>query len=326
MRALVTGATGFIGRRLVARLVEEGLAVRALALPDEHVAPLGAIDVVRGDVTEAASLPPAFRGVDRVFHLAAVVGDWGDEAVFRRVNVEGSRHVLDAAAAAGCGRVVAVSSIVAYGRALFGDVCDEQTTPREYGVGPYSRTKRAAEELALDYHAFGRVPVVVVRPGNVYGPGSPLWVDAVVEALRSNAPLVDGGAGDASLAYVDNVVDVLVRAGRADAAPGRIYNANDGSGVTWKQYFTDVAAAAGATPPSRSIPGGAAWALAVAMEGYGRLRRSARRPLLTRESVLLLRSRAAVPIQRARDDLGYHPLVRYDEAMKRVARYLEEKR
>jgi nucleoside-diphosphate-sugar epimerase len=309
----------------VARLCDQGVRVRALVLPAEDASALGGgVDVERGDITDPASLARAVAGQTRVYHLAAIVGDWGDEALFQRVNVDGTRNVLDAAAAAGCARVVAVSSVVMYGAALQGDVCDEVATPREYGVGPYSRSKRAAEEVALDYHAFGRVPVTVVRPGNVYGPASAVWVDEVARALRANrGVLIDGGDGDASLAYVDNVVDVLVRAGSADAAPGRIYNANDGSGVTWRRYLTDLAAIIGAPAPTRSIPGGVAMAMAAAMEKIARWRGRAERPLLTREAVLLLRSRAEVSIRRARDDLDYHPLVPYEEAMKRIASYLE---
>jgi len=324
MRVLVTGATGLIGRRLVERLRDEGMSVRALGLPNEDATALGDVDVVRGDVTSPASLTPAVAGVGRVYHLAAVVGDWGPEDLFERVNVQGTRNVLDQAAAAGVDRVVMVSSIVCYGEALSGELCDEETTPREWGVGPYSRTKRASEELALDYHAFGRVPVTIVRPGNVWGPGSGLWVDEVARRLRAGSvPLIDGGRGDACLAYVDNVVDVIVRAGRADQAPGKIYNAADGAGVTWRQYFTDLAGALGVPAPTRSIPGGVAMAAAAALEELWRWRGKAERPLMTRESVILLRSRAVVSIERAKDDLGYHPLVPYVEAMSRVASYLE---
>lgn len=325
MLNLVTGGAGFIGRRLVHRLVADGERARVLALPGEDVSGLDAAEVARGDITAPATLAPAFAGVDRVFHLAAVVGDWGPEPLFWRVNVDGTRHVLDAAAAAGCARVVMVSSIVVYGSQLMSaGVCDELATAREHGVGPYSRTKRASEELALDYHAFGRVPVTVVRPGNVYGPGSGLWVDEVAANLRRGAvPLIDGGDGDASMAYVDNVVDVCVRAARAERAAGRIYNANDGSGATWRDYLTDLARAAGARPPARAVPGRLAGALAAVSERVARLRRATERPLVTVEASFLLRSRARVPVRRAEDDLGYRPLVPYAEAMDRVARYLQ---
>jgi nucleoside-diphosphate-sugar epimerase len=197
--------------------------------------------------------------------------------------------------------------------------------PRAPGVGPYSRTKRAAEELALDYHALGRVPVSVVRPGNVYGPGSGLWVDEVARNLRRGlVPLIDGGDGDASMAYVDNVVDLIVRAAETELAAGRIYNANDGSGTTWRRYFGDLARIIGARPPTLAV--GRRWAMraATAMEASWRLGRLPGRPLLTREAVMLLQSRARVPIDRARRDLGHEPLVTYGQAMEQVSRYLRD--
>ena len=330
---LVTGATGFIGRRLAARLGRDGRTVRALVLPDEDparvpelaaLAAAGRLEVVRGDVTDAATVDAAARGADAVYHLAAVVGDWGPEARFERINVGGTRNVLDAAAAAGAGRVVMVSSIVVYGSQLRTGPADEDA-PREDGVGPYGRTKRASEELALDYHAFGRVPVAIVRPGNVYGPGSGLWVDELAGLLRRGLAMwLDDGGGDAQLAYVANVVDVIARAGATPAAAGRIYNATDDAGVTWRTYLEDLAAAAGAPPPRRHVPARVAAAAAAVMERAWRAARRPRRPLLTREAVQLLASRVAVPSRRAAAELGYQPIP-YVQAMDAVSHYLQER-
>jgi nucleoside-diphosphate-sugar epimerase len=321
---LVTGATGFIGRRLVARLAADGHRVRALVLPHDDAARLAhaAVEVVRGDVTDRGAVLTAARGARRVYHLAAVVGDWGPDALFERINVGGTRAVLDAAATAGAERVVMVSSIVVYGSQLHGGVADEDA-PREHGLGPYGRTKRASEELALDHHGFGRVPVTVVRPGNVFGPGSGLWVDELVRLLRRGLAMwLDDGDGDAILAQVDNVVDVIVRAGEHPAAAGRIYNAADAGGVSWKQYLRDLAAAAGAPPPTRSMPRHVAAAAALAMERAWRLAGRRDRPLLTREAAQLLASRPPLPIARAAAELGYAPRP-YALAMDEVRAYLQ---
>ena len=322
MAVLVTGASGFIGRSLVRRLVSEGVEVRAFVLPHESIGDVSGVDIRHGDITDREDVSSAVAGVTHVYHLAAVVGDWGSHALFWNVNVEGTRNVLDAAVDAGCERVVMVSSIVVYGWQLHSGVCDEQAAPREYGVGPYSITKRASEELALDYDAFGRIPVTIVRPGNVYGPRSGLWVDELVKLLRANMALViDGGQGDAVLAYVDNVVDVIVRA-TASVAAGRIYNANDGGGVSWRQYLGDLSDAAGVSAPIRSVPHSVALAVASGMERTWRALRRPSRPLLTREAVTLLSSRHPVPIGRATGDLGYRP-ISYTDAMARVTEYVQ---
>ena len=320
MTILVTGASGFIGRALVARLVGLRHRVRALVLPGEAVRL--AAEVARGDVTRPETLDPAMRKVHLVYHLAAVVGDWGPEQRYRAVNVDGTRNVLAAAAAAGVERVVVASSLVVYGSQLGREICDEDL-PREHGCGPYSRSKRAQEELALDFHRFGRVPVTVVRPGNVYGPGSSNWVDMPVALLRARRlPLIDGGEGDASLSWIDNLVDFLVLAGREPAATGRVYNANDGSGVTWARYFSELARAAGARPPRVSLPSRAAMAAAVAMEAAWRVARRSSRPLFTREAITLLASRHPVPVSRAARELGFVPPIEFGETMDRLARHL----
>ncbi len=320
MYVLVTGASGFIGRRLVRRLIADGHRVRALQMPADVAAPLAGTEPFRADLTDVDAMRRACEGIDWIFHLAARVGDWGTEEEFVSVNVEGTRNLLEGAWAARCSRVVMVSSIVVYGWRLHDGQCDEDA-PREYGVGPYGRTKRASEELALDYHAFGRVPVTVVRPGNVFGPGSGLWVDELARVIRAGQGLlIDGGAGDATLAYVDNVVEVIAAA-TAVAAEGRIYNVNDGSGVTWRQYFADLAGLLGCPPPTRSVPSGVAMATAAALERVWRALRRSDRPLVTREAVTLLASRHAVPIERARRELNFRP-VPYEHAMAAVADYV----
>lgn len=324
---LVTGASGFIGRRVAARLATKGRAVRALAMPAEDVSAIPelagpGIEIVRGDITDPGAMRDVVRGVERVVHLAAVVGDWGPDALFDRVNVGGTRNVVDAGALEGCERLVMVSSIVVYGERLAAGGCDEDA-PRAAGVGPYSRTKRESEELALDAHRRGRIPVTVVRPGNVWGPGSQVWVDEIARLARKGLLMtIDGGRGDATLAYVDNVVDVIVRALDAPEAAGRVYNAIDAGGVTWKAYLSDIARLSGGKPPRRSLSPRVAAFLAGGMERVWRLARRPGRPLMTREAVRLLASGPAVPISRARAELGYDPAP-YDRGLAAVARYLE---
>ena len=317
---LVTGAGGFIGRRLVARLLGEGGRVRALALPGEQVAE--GVEVVRGDLTRPASLAAAVRGAGRVYHLAAVVGDWGPAQLFQAVNVDGTRHLLDAAAEAGVGRVVVVSSIAVYGWNLHRRVCREDG-PRGRGLGVYGRSKLGQEDVAMAAHRAGRVPVTVVRPGNVYGPGSRHWVDLPLELLRARRMmLIDGGAGDAVLCWVDNLVELLLGAARAPGAAGRVYNANDESGVSWAEYLGDLARVAGLPPPRASLPAGLAMAAAGAMEVAWRALGRTHRPLVTREAVALLASRAPVPTARARGELGFAPRVGYRESLAQLAHAL----
>lgn len=318
--ALVTGATGFIGSSLVKRLHRDGHAVRALVLNADTPDPDwdAGVEVIRGDVTSSQQLACALAGVDTVFHLAAVVGDWGAEDLFQRVTVEGTRNVL-AAAAAVRARVVLASSIVVYGDRLGRETCVEQT-PHGRAYGPYSRAKQAQEVLAREWLQRG-ADIRVVRPANVYGPGSRIWVDEVVRLLLRGAPvLVSGGDRDAGLVHVDNVVDILLRAASDRAASGGIYNACDELGVSWRRYFGDLAAMAGAPSP-RSAPSWMVWPMATVMERLWRTAGASQRPPLTREAVHLISADIKVPATQARQDLGHRSLVDYPAGMAAISAY-----
>lgn len=322
---LVTGATGFIGRRLVQRLVSEDYRVRALVLPGDALPDDWAdhVEVRRGDVTQPSNVTAAMRGVRTVFHLAAVVGDWGSAELHDRVTVRGTEHVLSAAAHVGA-RVLLASSVVVYGTAIGTSVCDEQR-PMGTILGPYSKSKQAQERLARRLEETAGLKVTIIRPTNVFGPASAPWVDqAVAELRRGNPTLIGGGRHAAGLTYVDNVVDVFVRAAERPGTVGRVYNANDDNGITWLRYFTELAELSGAAPP-KSIPRAVAKLAAYGLETGFRLARRDERPPITREALNLVGSHHRVPITRARDELGYVPLVDYVEGMRHVAAYLKER-
>ncbi len=314
---LVTGATGFIGRSVVAKLLAADIAVKALVLPGEMTPATweDKVEIVRGSITDAAAVAHAAQGAAVIIHLAAVVGDWGDERLYRAVTVEGSRHVFDQALQTGA-RVVLVSSIVVYGDKLRRQQCFEDAG---YGksFGPYSRTKQAQEKMAWEYHQRG-MRLAVVRPANVYGPGSGPWLRDVVAVLKSGSPgLVAGGEMNAGLAYVDNVADLILLAASREAALGRAYNAGDGLPVTWKAYFEEIAALIGAKPP-RSIPRFVAATAAAACETLWKLFHIQKRPPITREALNLVGSDNRIPIERAQRELGYEPRVSYAEGLRQI--------
>ncbi|MBP7693706.1 MAG: NAD-dependent epimerase/dehydratase family protein [Anaerolineales bacterium] len=312
---VVTGATGFIGRWLVRRLAAEGRYVRALVLPDEKITGLwaGPVEVRRGDITDPQAVAQAVRHAGTILHLAAAVGDWGPEAWFQRVTVAGTRHVLEAGGA-GAARIVVVSSYTVYGDKIPTHVCHEDLAWGE-AQSAYSRAKQAQETVTWQLAGERGLRVAVIRPTNVYGVGCRPWVREAAAELRRGVPAVIGGlAQDAALCYVDNLIDLLLLAAAHPAAVGRTYNANDENGVTWRQYFTDLARLAGARPPGR-VPRWLARAAAGGAEAVWRWRGSQRRPPLTREAVNLVGAHNRVPAARARQELGFTPRVAYAEAL-----------
>lgn len=319
---LVTGAAGFIGRHLVARLVAGKTPVRALVLPGEHIRGVDAADLtlVEGDVADGATVEAAVDGCQTVIHLAAVVADWGARVDHLRVTVGGTHNVLVSAARHGS-RAVIVSSLVVYGDALARDVCDEEH-PMGRPMGVYGDAKQEQERVAWRFIGEGRGPVTIVRPTNVYGPGSGPWVGESARALRRGLPvLIGGGDLDAALCHVENLVDLLLRAAASPSAVGRAYNAADGSGVTWRRYFTDLARLLGAPPP-RAMPRGLARLCATAVEAVWSLARIRGRPPLTHEALNLVGSNLRVPIDRARRELGYEPGVSYETGMAALAAHV----
>lgn len=323
---LVTGAAGFIGQHLVRRLVQEGIPVRALVLPHETPCTLfpellSAIEVIRGDVTNPYQMAMAIQGCSHVYHLAAVVGDWGGEALHQRVTVGGTGVVLRAASTRDV-HVILASSIVFYGDRLGEDECCEEH-PGGNPLGPYSRAKQMQEAMAAYFSAHAGCRVTIVRPANVYGPGSQPWVHSVVEQLRLGRPcLIGDGNLNAGLAHVEHVVDILFRASRP-AAIRRIYNACDCSAVTWNQYFREMAKIAGSpAPKSVSLP--VARSAARAGEWlWGKLGVQSRPPL-TREALNLVGSSHRVPVSRAAKELGFQPFVRHADAMQEIGGYIQQ--
>jgi len=323
---LVTGAAGFIGRSLVNRLISEGYTVAAFDLPGASFPTewQGKVDLRPGDVRDPNSVQRAMQGIRTVFHLAAITLDAGTIELHHAVTVEGTRHIMQAAADAKS-KVVLTASVVCYGDKLQQPINLDEDLEWGAPAGYYSTSKQQQEQLARTMAAKDGTELVIVRPGNVYGPGSPQWVTAaLVELLRGTPALIGGGSGDANLVYVENLVEALILAASNPKAVGRTYNAADGFGVTWKQYFTDLAQIGGARAP-KPIPFGLAGMLATLLEFIWHGLKLQSRPPITYEAVNLIGAKARQVISRARDELGYNPIVSYQQALAEIAQDLKQK-
>lgn len=211
----VTGGTGFVGGRLVAALLERGTGVRALArsASPRPAGGAGEPEWVSGDVLDRESLRRGMAGCTEVFHLAAYAKNWAkDPTTFHRVNVEGARNVFEAAAEAGVRRVVYTSTVVVFGPTPPGVVGDEElprAMPRYFTE--YEESKAVAEKEALERASRG-LPIVLVHPTRLYGPGSLTEGNSVSVMLdqydRGRFPaLLDGGGNVGNYAFVDDVVE-----------------------------------------------------------------------------------------------------------------------
>uniref|UniRef100_A0A832I5L4 NAD-dependent epimerase/dehydratase family protein n=1 Tax=Eiseniibacteriota bacterium TaxID=2212470 RepID=A0A832I5L4_UNCEI len=228
MKYLVTGATGFVGGRLARRLVADGHAVVALVRDPGRAGELAAlgVDVRRGDVTAPHSLAGPMRGVDGVFHVAGWYRIGARTAAERRaawaINLEGSRHVFAAMAAAGVPKGIYTSTLAVYGDTR-GAAPDESHAAPPRLVTLYDRTKHAAHHEAAVPAIRGGLPLVIVQPGLIYGPGDTSSVRVMLRRyLRRRLPLVPRGTAYC-WAHVDDVVEGHVRA-MERGRPGECYH------------------------------------------------------------------------------------------------------
>jgi nucleoside-diphosphate-sugar epimerase len=306
MRALVTGATGKVGHATARTLIAEGHDVRALVRDPERArgaVPDGA-ELAQGDVTDPASLVRAARGCELVFNAMGLPEQWlADPGAFQRVNVEGTRAVVEAARAAGAGRLVHTSTIDVF-HAERNESFDESVVA-DYPKGTaYERSKQEAERVALAGGDAG-LEVVVVNPAAVYGPGpagsASVEHDLFRPVLSGRLPVMTpGGFGVAFSEGVGRGQVLAALKGR----PGERYILCDGhvSLADFARTAVDVAGR-GRVPPT--VPAAAARAIAIGGEGLSRVIR--RPPLLPRGQLHFFLWNAAPRSDKAQRELGWRP-------------------
>lgn len=312
MKVLVTGAAGFVGGHLVEMLVERGDEVRALVRPIEdtsHLQTLPQVEIVHGDLTDSKSLKLAVRDVQRIYHVAAKTGPWGPEDVYQATNVQGVIDLVSIAMDAGVQRIVHTSSITVYGHHPHGVVTEDH--PYHAENNPYSRTKIASEKLLFRLVKEQGAPVVIVRPGWVYGPRDRASFGRFVSLVESGKGFMIGsGQNIVPIVYVRDVAQGLMKAG--DAGPeavGQAYNIVDDRCVTQAEYLNSIADALQVPHASRKIPFSAAYLAGYSAEFLWRAmgrRKKAPPPIMTYGVTLLGRDQR-FSIDRARRELGYLP-------------------
>ncbi|HEY0756620.1 MAG TPA: NAD-dependent epimerase/dehydratase family protein [Ktedonobacteraceae bacterium] len=324
METLITGGTGLVGHHLVAALQQRGDTIRALVLPNEDASWLEerGVAIYRGDVCDSASLIAPSKGVDTVFHMAAMQGVWLPIEKYYAVNVTGTENVCRAALAAGVRRIVHVSSWTIYGMSR-GHILTEKDPPAPW-KDPYWVTKAQGDLLIQRMVAEEHLPAVQIRPGTIFGVGDRLNFGRIAEKLLNNKGIVIGSGRNAlPLIYVTDVVQGLLLCADLPQAEGQAYNITNDQQLTQGEFLASIAQELGAPSPRRHIPYAAAYAVAYAAERATGLMRL-KHPLVTRHGVTLFGTSNRHSIDKARTELGFVPQVSIKEGIRLAAMWYQQ--
>jgi nucleoside-diphosphate-sugar epimerase len=314
---LVTGGTGFTGSHLCRRLVAEGYTVRVLVRETSNRDALKglAVEWAEGDLGDRSALAQATQGIDTVYHIAAL---FRPENVSRQqmqaTNVEGTRHLLDASIKAGVKRFVHCSTV-----GVHGDIkhppANEKTpyAPGDY----YQDSKTDGEKLVLQYGAEGRLPIVVFRPGGIFGPGDLRFLK-LFKAIQTRRFMMFGsGQVLYQLIYIDDLIDGILRCGTQDAALGNAYILTGAAPVTLNDLVQEIASVLQVPPPWLRLP-------VMPLYWAGFVCETICKPLginppLYRRRVDFFRKTRSFDISKAQQELTFQPHVEFRAGLKRTA-------
>jgi nucleoside-diphosphate-sugar epimerase len=327
VKVFVTGATGFLGQRLVARLLHKGMDVRCLVRRNSNVQALragldpeaaGRLEFCQGSLDRIESCARSIEGSEVVFHLAAELR--GGPAVLFANNVIATRRLIEVVGRTRPRRFVLVSSLGVYGTAHLrkGDVLDERCPldPEPARRDAYTYSKVAQEKVAWDAYRDGRLPLVVIRPGVIYGPGRDC-LSARVGLALGRFFIRMGGRQQLPYTFVDNCARAIALAGTAPGVEGQAFNIVDDDLPSGRDLMKRYQAAVG---PVRgvAVPGWAIGPLSGACEWYHRWSRGQLPAVLTRYKSAAMWRPLHYSNARAKAELGWRPEVGFEEGLRQT--------
>ncbi|HMF56406.1 MAG TPA: NAD-dependent epimerase/dehydratase family protein [Pyrinomonadaceae bacterium] len=323
MKALVTGASGAIGSALVEYLLAENHSVHALVRKSSNREGLNKrVEIFEGELTDSDSLHRAVESVDVIFHLAAKLhinspsASLRDE--YRRVNVQGTQLLAEAARRAGVRRMIFYSTINVYGSCRSGETFDETSSLNPETI--YAETKADGEKIVLE-----ALPSVVLRLAAVYGPRMKGNYPLLLNALsKGRFVKIGDGKNRRSLVFIADVCAASLLAASHSSAAGKIYNVTDGRVHTLNEIIEAISAALDKRPPRLRVPVGATRALAGMFEDGARLF-GVRSPV-GRATVDKLNEDVAVSAKNIERELGFQPRFNLETGWSETVRLMREER
>ncbi len=330
MRVLVTGGGGFLGRRIVELLLEQGHQVRFLARQRyPEVEALGAEGLLV-DLRDKARLPAAFKGIEAVHHVAGKAGFWGAREEYFSINVEGTRNVIEAAREAGVARLIYTStpSVIGYEAEVNGvSEAPYATSHRSF----YPESKSVAEQLVLAANGPG-LATVALRPHLIFGPRDNHLLPRVVQAAREGRMVIVGdGTNQVDLTYIDNAAWAHLDAERAmtdhtASCAGKAYFISNGEPVRLWDWLNELLPRVDAPRITRRISFSGAMRIGAVMEWVWRTFPLGGEPRMTRFLASALARSHWYDIKPAERALGYRVRVPMPEGTDRTVAWFREPR
>lgn len=311
---LITGANGFIGGQLMTHFKASGQPVIGVDLSGNGT------DVVQGDIGQPETIAELLDNCEVIIHTAALVSNAMKDSDMWRVNVLATSRLINAAVAHGVRRFVQLSSIVAYGNSAQGEL--DETHPVHADGGSYVLTKLASEHAVLAAKAKSDIEVVIIRPGDVYGPGSRPWIIAPLEAIAKNQFLLPAkGRGLFRPIYIDDLVRGIALATAHPDADGEIFNLSCHGYITTKDYFTPHYQWLGKKGPML-----VSTKLALVIAGVASKIASIRGDLneASPATVVQLATKCWFSSKKAEEILGWKPEIGFDEGMARSRQWASD--
>jgi nucleoside-diphosphate-sugar epimerase len=315
--ALVTGAAGFTGLALARSLAARGQRVRGLVRSRDRALPLeqAGIEVIAGDVRDRGTVEQALAGVDTVYHLAAVFRHAGvPDSEYRSVHVDATRQLVECSAAAGVTRFVHCSTV-----GVHGDVEGQSPAAEDAPLHPgdiYQRTKLEGEQIARRTAERVGLPLTVVRPGPIYGPGDRRLLKLIGGVARKRFVLLGDGSPHFHMVYVDDLTEGFRLAAATPAAAGRTYIVTGGEAPTLNELVHEIASIAEVSVPRTRLPVWPFWLAGAICEGI--CVPLGIEPPIFRRRVAFFTNNRWFDTSRARAELGYTPTVRLRDGIRRT--------
>ncbi len=318
---LITGIGEFIGLRTAQLAIAHGMKVcgmQSTADKAKKAQNLGA-KVIIGNITDSASAELACQGVDIVIHTDEIAKEGGSLEEFRKINVDGTINIAKAAKSAGVKTFIYISSGLVYGFNYPKNITEEG--PLSGDNNPYCQTKIEAEKALLELNNSPDFGIIILRAGDVYGPGSIPWIVRPLTMMRQKLFAYAGdGQGIINHVYIDNLVTAIFLAIEKETY-GEIFNITDGQETTWKEYFTCLAEMSGLPVPFSLPKDELKLFLKLRYQGQKLFRKQAD---ILPEAVDFMTRPYAYSIEKARKNLSYEPKVNLEEGMRLTQEWVKK--